>query len=110
MFDARLILALGGPQGSTEANPLSSLVLMALIFGIFYFVLILPMRNKQRKLEELIQSVKVGDKVIVNPGIFAVVVGVEGDAFQVRIDDKTRIKVLKSAIAGLQGPTESEKK
>jgi preprotein translocase subunit YajC len=110
MFDARLILAIGGPQGPNEANPLSSLVLMALIFGIFYFVLILPMRNKQRKLEELIRNVKVGDKVIVNPGIFAVVVGVESDAFQVRIDDKTRIKVLKSAIAGLQGPPESEKK
>jgi preprotein translocase subunit YajC len=42
--------------------------------------------------------------VIVNPGIFGTIVGVEEDAFQVRIDDKTRIKVLKSAVAGLQGP------
>jgi len=40
----------------------------------------------------------------VNPGIFGTIVGVEDDAFQVRIDDKTRIKVLKSAVAGLQGP------
>lgn len=110
MFDARLILALAGPQASGEANPLSSLVLMGLIFGIFYLVLILPMRNKQKKLEEVIRTLKVGDKVIVSPGIFAVIVGVEGDAFQVRIDDKTRIKVLRSAIAGLQGPPESETK
>ena len=37
--------------------------------------------------------------------------GVEDDAFQVRIDEKTRIKVLKSAVAGLQGPPpETEKK
>ncbi len=110
MFDARLILALGGPQPSGEANPLSSLILMGLIFGIFYLVLILPMRNKQRKLEDVIRTLKVGDKVILSPGIFAVIVGVEDDAFQVRIDDKTRIKVLRSAIAGLQGPPESEKK
>jgi preprotein translocase subunit YajC len=110
MFDARLVMALAGPQAPGEPNPLSSLVLMGLIFGIFYFVLILPMRNKQKKLEELIRTLKVGDKVIVSPGIFAVIVGVEGDAFQVRIDDKTRIKVLRSAIAGLQGPPESEKK
>jgi preprotein translocase subunit YajC len=110
MFDARCILALAGPQAQNEANPLSSLVLMALIFGIFYFVLILPMRNKQKKLEELIRNLKAGDKVIVSPGILAVIVGVDDQGFLVRIDDKTRIKVLKSAIAGLQGPPESEKK
>ena len=69
------------------------------------------MRKKQRKLEDLIKTLKTGDKVIVNPGIFGVIVGVEDDAFQVRIDDKTRIKVLKSAVAGLQGPpTDTEKK
>lgn len=103
------LLALGGsPQG--EANPLSSLVLMAVIFSIFYLVLILPMRNKQRKLEDLVKGLKAGDKVIVNPGIFGTIVGVEDDSFQVRIDDKTKIKVLKSAVAGLQGsPSQTEK-
>ena len=45
-----------------------------------------------------------GDKVIVNPGIFGTIEGVEDDAFQVRVDEKTKIKVLKSAVAGLQGP------
>ena len=110
MFDARLILALGGPQASGEQSPFASLILMGLIFGIFYFVLIMPMRNKQKKLEEVIRTLKTGDKVIVSPGIFAVIVGVEDDAFQVRIDDKTCIKVLKSAIAGLQGAAASERK
>ena len=41
--------------------------------------------------------------MIINPGIFGTIVGVEDDAFQVRIDEKTKIKVLKSAVAGLQG-------
>jgi preprotein translocase subunit YajC len=98
----------GSPQG--DANPFSSLILMAVIFSIFYLVLILPMRNKQRKLEDLVKGLKAGDKVIVNPGIFGTIVGVEEDAFQVRIDDKTKIKVLKSAVAGLQGaPSQTEK-
>jgi len=84
---------------------------MALVFVAFYVILILPMRNKQRKLEDLIKTLKSGDKVIVNPGIFATIVAVEDDAFQVRIDDKTRMKVLKSAVAGLQGQSlETEKK
>jgi len=78
--------------------------MMGLIFLIFYFVLIQPMKNKQRKLEDLVKRLKSGDRVILSGGIFGTIVGVENDAFQVRIDDKTRIKVLKSAVAGLQGP------
>jgi preprotein translocase subunit YajC len=41
--------------------------------------------------------------VVVNPGILGTIVSVEEDSFQVRVDDKTKLRVLKSAIAGLQG-------
>jgi preprotein translocase subunit YajC len=104
MADPRTLLLLAGqPQGG-EPSPWPQLVLMGLIFGVFYFILILPMRQKQRKVEDLIKGLKAGDKVILNPGIFATIVSVEDDSFHVRIDEKTRIKVLKSAVAGLQGP------
>jgi preprotein translocase subunit YajC len=113
MADPRVVLSLalaGSPQ-SGDANPFASLILMGLIFGIFYFVLIMPMRNKQKKLEQLVHGLKAGDKVIINPGIFGTIEGVDDDAFQVRIAEKTRIKVLKSAVSGLQGPPpETEKK
>jgi preprotein translocase subunit YajC len=110
MADPRALLALTGSPPGGEAHPLSSLILMGLIFAIFYFILILPMKNKQRKLEDLLKALKAGDKVIINPGIFGTIVGVEDDAFQLRIDDKTKIKVLKSAVSGLQGaPNPTEK-
>ena len=110
MADPRALLALAGSSPGGEAHPFSSLILMGLIFSIFYFILILPMKNKQRKLEDLLKALKAGDKVIINPGIFGTIVGVEDDAFQVRIDDKTRIKVLKSAVSGLQSaPNPTEK-
>jgi preprotein translocase subunit YajC len=109
MAEPRIILALAGAPSGQE-NPFGSLIMMGLIFAIFYFILILPMRNKQKKLEALVKDLKTGDKVILNAGIFATIVGVDDDAFLVRIDDKTRIKVLKSAVAGLQGqPKETEK-
>jgi preprotein translocase subunit YajC len=105
------LLALGGAAPANgEPNPMASLVLMVVIFSIFYFVLILPMRTKQRKLDELIKGLKTGDKVIVSPGIFGTIVGVEDDSFQVRVDDKTKLRVLKSAVSGLQGqPQQTEK-
>jgi preprotein translocase subunit YajC len=112
MPDPRALILVSGPTPGGEPPAFASLTMMALIFGIFYFVLILPMKGKQRKLEELVKGLKAGDKVIINPGIFATIVAVEEDAFTVRVDEKTRIKVLKSAVAGLQGPppTEMEKK
>ena len=111
MADSISLLALTGPARPGEPHPLASLVMMGLIFAIFYFVLILPMRRKQGKLEELVKSLKSGDRVVLSSGIFGTIVGIEDDAFLVRIDDKTRIKVLKSAVAGLQasGTEKTEK-
>jgi preprotein translocase subunit YajC len=109
MADPRTLLLLAGPT-SGDPPQFASLIMMGLIFGIFYFVLIMPMKNKQKKLEDLIKALKAGDKVIINPGIFGTIVAVDDDAFQVRIDEKTKIKVLKNAVAGLQGPPETEKK
>jgi preprotein translocase subunit YajC len=102
-----ILIALGGQPQQGQPNPFGSLVMMGLIFAIFYFVLILPMRNKQRKLERLIKELKAGDKVVINPGIYGTIVGVDDETFLVRIDDKTRIRVLKSAVAGLQGDPEA---
>jgi preprotein translocase subunit YajC len=110
MSIAPILIALAGsPQGG-EQSPLGMFIPMALMFAVFYFVLFMPMRQKQKKLDELIKAMKAGDKVIINPGIFGTIVGVEDNAFQVRIDDKTKIKVLKSAVTGLQAPAETEKK
>jgi preprotein translocase subunit YajC len=110
MADARLLLALAGPARPGEPNPFSSLIMMGLIFGIFYFVLILPMRRKQKKLEALVKELKSGDRVVLNAGIFGTISGVEDDAFLIRVDDKTKIKVLKSAVAGLAPGAEKTEK
>jgi preprotein translocase subunit YajC len=85
---------------------------MVVIAAIFYFVLIVPARNKQKKLETMVAGLKAGDRVIINPGIFGTVANLEGDnTLYVRIDDKTKIKVLRSAVAGLQDQVpETEKK
>lgn len=104
------LFALAGTASGEEPNPMASFVLMGIIFAIFYFILILPMRKKQKKLEELVKHLKPGDRVIVNPGILGVVEGVDADALSVRIAEKTKIKVLRSAISGLQGPSQTEDK
>jgi preprotein translocase subunit YajC len=110
MADPRLLVALAGRPGTGESNPFASLIMMGLIFAIFYFVLILPMRRKQKKLEALVNGLKSGDQVVLNAGIFGQIVGVDETSFLVRVDDKTRIKVLKSAVAGLAPGAEKTEK
>jgi preprotein translocase subunit YajC len=110
MADPRSLLLLASPPPGGEQSPLPSLILMGLIFSIFYFVLILPMKQKQRKLEEVVKSLKTGDKVILSSGIFGTIVAVEADGFAVRIDQNTKIKVLKSAVAARQDEPATEKK
>ena len=83
---------------------------MGIIFAIFYFILILPMKKKQKKLDDVVKSLKSGDKVIINPGILGTVEGVGEETLNVRIAEKTRIKVLRSAVAGLQDSSKMEKK
>ena len=68
-----------GPAREGEPNPMASFVLMGVIFAIFYFVLILPMKKKQKKLEELVKGLKPGDKVVINPGILGTVEGVDDE-------------------------------
>ncbi len=103
-----LLLAQGAPA---QPSPLVGMMPLVLIVMIFYFLVIRPAQTKQRKLEELIKELKSGDKVILNPGILGTIVGVDDKTFHVRVDDKTRIRVLRSAIAGLQGESpELEKK
>src|SRR6185295_8336601 len=74
-----------------------------LVFGIFYFLLIAPMRKKQKALSALVDNLKRGDKVITNGGIFGEVAGVEGNIVYLKVADSVKLKIAKSAIAGLEG-------
>jgi preprotein translocase subunit YajC len=83
-------------------NPLIQFLPFILIFGIFYLLLIMPMRKRQKKHQELLGKLTKGDRVITNGGIFGTVVGIEDDKLTLRIaEPKVDIQVARSAVAGL---------
>lgn len=98
-----------GPGGVSPA--LSQLVLMGSIFAIFYFLLIMPMRKKQKKTQEMLSKLKKGDEVIASGGIFGRVTAMDEERGFVilQISDNTKIKVLRSAIAALASEPEAVK-
>ena len=96
------ILAMGSPQGP-GVNPYVQLIPIALVFAIFYFIILLPTKRRQKKLQEFLEALKVGDRVVTNGGIHGSVTKVNGNTVQLQIADKVRIEISKNAIVGYQG-------
>src|ERR1700678_1985117 len=81
---------------------------LILIMVIFYFLMILPAQRRQKKVTEMLSTLKNGDKVITNGGIYGTIVGLEGDTVQLRIAEQVKMKVARNAIAGLQSEPPKE--
>jgi preprotein translocase subunit YajC len=80
-----------------------TLVPYVLILGIFYFVILQPMRKKQQKVEQFLSSLKAGDRVITTGGIYGQITKLNEQSVQLQIAEKIRIEVAKAAIGGYQG-------
>jgi preprotein translocase subunit YajC len=80
-----------------------TLVPYVLILGIFYFVILQPMRKKQQKVEQFLSSLKAGDRVITTGGIYGQITKLNDQSVQLQIAEKIRIEVAKAAIGGYQG-------
>ena len=83
-----------------------SVVPMVAIFAIFYFLLIWPVRKRQKALQKLVEGLKRGDKVVTNGGIYGEVAAVEGPVIHLKVAENMKIRIAKSAIAGLEGEAE----
>ncbi len=88
------------PEGG---NPWLQLVPFALVLGIFYFIILLPMKRKQQKVKQFLDGLKVGDRVITTGGIYGQVTRLGDQSIQLQVADKIRIEVAKAAIGGFQG-------
>ncbi len=100
MMFAGPVFAMGMTDG---ASPLLQVVPFALILGIFYFIILLPAKRKQQKVQEFLDNLKENDKVGTTSGIYGQISRINGDKVQLQIADKVRIDVSRAAIGGYQG-------
>ena len=106
---AVLFLAAATPTQGGAPQQRSFLVLLpayAAIFGLFYFLMIRPARQRAREHGAMLSALKPGDKVVCANGIHATVVGVEDATVQVRIAEQVRIEVDKSSITTVKRPND----
>jgi preprotein translocase subunit YajC len=84
------------------SSPLLQIVPFILILGIFYFIILLPTKRKQQKVQEFLDNLKVNDKVVLTSGIHGQITRLSDKVVQLQIADKIRIDVARSAIGGYQ--------
>lgn len=104
------LLAMASP-GAGGQSAWMQLLPFALVLGIFYFVILMPMRKRQQKVQEFLAALKVGDNVVTSGGIYGSITKLGDDAVQLQIAERVRIDVSRNAIIGYQGqePVTSEK-
>ena len=84
-----------------QAQAWTSFVPLAIMLGIFYFLLIAPMRKRQKQQEQMIAELKSGDHVLTAGGVYGTIVGIKDDRLTLRIADQVRVDVAKSSVSGL---------
>ena len=84
-------------------SPLLQVVPFVLILAIFYFIILLPTKKRQQKVQAFLDNLKVNDRIITTSGIYGQITRLGEQSVQVQIADKVRVEVSKAAIGGYQG-------
>ena len=100
----------GGSAPTQDAGGMSMLPMLA-IWGVvivgFWFLMMRPQKKREKKLKELQASIKAGDNVVTNSGMFGRVADVGTDCFVVEMGISGRsvkVPILKSDVLGVREP------
>ena len=93
------LYAAEGAQAAQQPSLLASLLPLIILFGVFYFLVILPQQRQAKKHKEMVENLKKGDKIVTVGGIIAEVVKNEPEFIRAKIADGVEVKIDKSAIA-----------
>ncbi len=96
-----MISILFAAEGARGPSQLPLVFVIIATFAIFYFILIRPQQKKQKELQKMIEGLKKGDRVMTSGGMFGTVVGFKDNILVLKIDENTKIEMVKSAVASV---------
>jgi preprotein translocase subunit YajC len=100
-------IALFQSSGGATAAIVNFLPIVA-IGLVFYFLVIGPANKQRKKQQEMLTTLKKGDRVLTTGGIYGTIQGVEPDAVYLKIAENVKVKVARSAVSGVvTGESES---
>ncbi|PWQ98986.1 preprotein translocase subunit YajC [Leucothrix arctica] len=85
------------PQG----GGLQMIIMMAIFFGIMYFMIIRPQQKRAKEHRELISSIGKGDEVVAAGGLVGKVVDLGDNLVEITVSENTTLKVQRQAIVSV---------
>jgi preprotein translocase subunit YajC len=86
----------GRPQG---ASFVTALIPFILVFVIFYLLIVMPQRNRQKKHQRMVEELKPGDQIITSGGVYGTIMGVQPDRIELKVAANVKIDITKSSVA-----------
>jgi len=91
-------------QGAPAARPqgasfITALVPFILVFVIFYLLIVMPQKNRQKKHQNMVEQLKPGDQIITSGGIYGTIMGVQPDRIELKVAANVKIDITKSSVA-----------
>ena len=99
---AATVVAMATPADQ-NGSPWIQFLPFVLVLAILYFIILLPMKRRQKKVQQFLETLKVGDRVVTSSGIYGTITKITDRTVKVQIADKVHIELSKAAIAGYQG-------
>ena len=103
MTNLNTLIALAAPAQGGSPSPWLQFVPFILVLAIFYFIILLPMKKRQQKVQAFLAALKVNDRVITSGGIYGTITKAGDTSVQLQIANNVRIEVSRAAIVGYQG-------
>lgn len=107
-FAAFMSFTQQSPPGAGQGSFITALIPFILVFVIFYLLIIMPSRKKQKKHQQMVEQLKPGEKIITSGGIYGTVMGVQEDKIEVKISANVKIDITKNAVAAIIGKKEEK--
>ena len=83
-------------------NPLGGLLPFVLMIGVFYFLVLRPMKKQEDQRKQRLNELKRGDRIVITGGLLGRISRVDEDIVVVEIADKVKVRVLKKDIADFE--------
>ena len=98
----------GRPQSGV--GMFTALLPFLLVFVIFYLLIVMPQRKRQKKHMTMVEQLKPGDRIITSGGMYGTVMGVQPDRIELKVAANVKIDITKSAVSVIlgQGQQKSE--
>ena len=87
-------------QDAGGSSLIWTLLPFVFIFGIFYFLVILPQKKQKQKLQEMITELKINDEVVTNGGVIGKIKEIKETSFVIQSAEKSFLEIGKSAVVG----------